>query len=217
MRFYFYQTPHWLKSFFGNFIWDAPSSQGDTIYLTFDDGPVPEATPYVLEELEKHDAKATFFVVGANVEKYPTLTQEIVGSGHAIGNHTFSHRSGWRSSLTEYLQEVDKCDKILEPYISKTDLKLFRPPYGRIGIRQGKCISRKYQIVMWSHLSGDFDGAFRPAESLQALGKAPGGSILVFHDSKKYIHNLKQVLPHFLAMFKDKGFKFAPLIFPKDD
>ena len=184
-----------------NLIWKIPGEPGK-IFLTFDDGPIPEITPKVLDILARYNAKATFFCVGDNVAKHPEVFQQIVDAEHATGNHTFHHLNGWKTSVEEYIKDVNKCKILVESH-------LFRPPYGRIRLSALKRLSKEYDIIMWSVLTGDYDKALTPEKVLKsALDHTVDGSIVVFHDSLKAADNLFFALPRFLEHFSEKGYIF---------
>ena len=176
-----------------------------TIYLTFDDGPHPQATVFALDELKKFEATATFFCLGKNVAEYPEVYARIVGEGHAIGNHTFNHLNGWKNKDDLYVNNV----KIAAKYI---DSNLFRPPYGRITRSQQKLLAgspHKFSIVMWTVLSGDFDNAITADKCLEnVIGAAGNGSIVVFHDNEKAREKMSYALPKLLEYFCEKGYRF---------
>ena len=176
------------------------------VYFTFDDGPDPIATPFVLKELAKYNAKATFFVTGKNAEKFPDLLKQISEEGHALGNHTYSHISGWSTTNNGYLEEVKKCSDIVRS-------SLFRPPYGRIYPWQALKIQRAgYQIVMWDLLTYDFNIKLlskKPIEKM--LKRIKDGSIIVFHDTPKPLENLKNLLPRYLEYCHREGLVFDSL------
>lgn len=176
------------------------------LYLTFDDGPHPVITPWVLQQLEQYNAKATFFCVGDNVRKYPAVAENIRQQGHSLGNHTFNHLKGWNTEDAEYLSNIRRCNDVLPT-------RLFRPPYGRLGRNQARLIRDEgYTIVMWSLLSCDYDPALNPGQSLQKLIRhARPGSIIVFHDSEKARKNLEFILPRFLETMTGKGYTFAAI------
>jgi peptidoglycan/xylan/chitin deacetylase (PgdA/CDA1 family) len=172
------------------------------VYLTFDDGPQPEITDWVLNLLKQQQIKATFFCVGENVLKNPQLFRQIMDEGHAIGNHSMRHERGTRTSYKKYLISVDTASEIIQS-------KLFRPPYGRMTLRQTWSLRKKYRIVMWSWLSYDFDHAVPIKRILFNAEKGiQGGDILVFHDNVKSFERLKEILPQFLDIVKSKGFSF---------
>lgn len=175
------------------------------IYLTFDDGPVPEVTPWVLDILKANAIEATFFCVGENVEKHKDLYQRILREHHTVGNHTHNHISGWKTPLSIYLKNVDKCAKSVRS-------TLFRPPYGRIRKKQQRALEQRYTIVMWDVLTGDYDQKTSPQKCLRnALKYTRNGSIIVFHDSLKAKRNIQYALPRFIEEAKNKGYTFEKL------
>lgn len=187
-----------------NLTWDFPGRPGE-VFLTFDDGPVPEITPRVLEILDQYQAKATFFCVGENVSKHPVVYRQVIDAGHSTGNHTFHHLSGWKTSLEDYLYDIDRCNQLVNS-------RLFRPPYGRIKPSHIKSIKPAYHIIMWSALSGDFDRETSPENVLQnAIQNTTDGSIVVFHDSLKAADRLFYALPRFLEHFIGKGYRFSAI------
>ncbi len=194
MRNYLVKTPRILKAAYNKGIWsidDDPSS----VYITFDDGPHPTITPFVLSELKKVGAKATFFCIGKNVEKYPEIYKQILVEGHQVGNHTQNHKNGWNTKNVVYFRDVLSAAK-------KIKSNLFRPPYGRIKYSQGTGIQRlmpNTKIIMWDVLSGDFDTEISPQECLKnVMENTKPGSIIVFHDSQKAFERLEYALPNFL-------------------
>ena len=210
IMYYLVKTPWLLKKFYPECIWDIKTTE-KILYLTFDDGPHPEATPFVLEELKKHNAKATFFCIGKNVEKHFDLYKKIIDEGHAVGNHTFNHLNGWKTNDAIYLDNIYKAKKVI-------DSNLFRPPYGRITkfqLAQLKGEKYNLQPIMWNVLSGDFDPAISSeACYVNVTRNAKQGSIVVFHDSEKASDKLQIVLPKVLQYFKEKGFEFKKISFP---
>lgn len=195
------KIPSFLQCFFSNYLFSIPKAE-KVIYLTFDDGPIPEVTPWVLEQLAAYDAKATFFVIGDNVRKYPEVFQQVLDGNHAVGNHTFHHLNGWQTPNKTYFENVEKCAEIV-------DSKLFRPPYGKLKPSQARHLREEYQIVLWEILSGDFDNNISSERCLEnVLNQAKNGSIIVFHDSLKAEKHLRFVLPKVLAYFSEKGFCF---------
>ena len=211
MRGYLVKTPAFIQRFFRQFAWRVSTSK-KVIYLTFDDGPVPDFTPWVLDILKHHGAKATFFCVGENVKKYPRIYRQILSDGHSVGNHTFNHLKGWNTSIKKYVKNTLKAEAYMERH-GKLKKKLFRPPHGRIRPVQAKRLrSLGYKIVMWDVLSGDFDQSLSKKECLELTIKhIEEGSIVVFHDSDKSFKNLDYVLPRVLVHFKEQGFEFKPL------
>ncbi len=214
MKPYFVKTPNFIKSIFQNWIWTNPSDE-KVIYLTFDDGPTLEITNWTLNVLRKYQAQATFFCIGKNIVEHPEIYHEIIESGHAIGNHTYNHLNGWKTNTTPYLENVVKCQNLIENYslLGSNNTKLFRPPYGKISLTQARKIRMKgYKIIMWDVLSADFDKATSREKCLQNVLKNSGnGSIIVFHDSFKAYENLQYSLPKVLDFFNAKGYKFKKL------
>lgn len=204
----FHKTPRILEAAFPSLVWRRKSTS--EIFLTFDDGPHPEITPWVLEELKKVNAKATFFCVGENLESQAELAKKIVEEGHLVANHTYNHLKGWKVDNQTYLENVVQCDKAIESIQSNKN-KLFRPPYGRIKKSQIENLVSNYEIIMWSHLSWDFDRKLDIEKSIKNLKKASPGSIVVFHDSEKAFNNLKILLPQMLAHWYSLNYKFSTL------
>lgn len=199
----FFRTPRILPALYPSLLWriDAPAND---IYLTFDDGPVPGPTDFVVDTLKSFNAQATFFCIGDNVRKHPEQFQRVKEYG--IGNHTFNHVNGWKTSPEEYLHNVEVCAQFLPP-----SALLFRPPFGRIKKSQINTLS-KYRIVMWDVLTFDYDRTLSPYNCLKgSLHAARPGSIVVFHDSLKAEQNLRYVLPRFIEYFAEKGFSFKVL------
>lgn len=210
---YLVKTPFWLRMLFPKLLWWVKTSQ-KVIYLTFDDGPIPEVTPFVLAELKKMNAKATFFCIGNNIEKYPQVFKNILDEGHCVGNHTLNHLNARKVPYRQYVQNVGDCEQLLQKQLQKSDRpKLFRPPYGRLTPRVRKSLLEKgYSIVMWDVLSADFDLAVNPEKCLKnVLKNAKEGSIVVFHDSLKAKEKLEHTLPSVLAHFSKKGYSFYGL------
>jgi peptidoglycan-N-acetylglucosamine deacetylase len=207
----FYRTPLLVRKMLSRFTWRVPVT-GKTIYLTFDDGPIPEVTPFVLDTLKKYNAKATFFMVGDNVQRHPEIAEQVKRAGHTIGNHTYNHLSGWRNSESVYLQNTYKCQQALEPFLEPGKPNLLRPPYGQIKIGQAAKLSKDYQIIMWDVLSYDFDKNLLSDICLQqTIAATRPGSIVLFHDSLKARRNLEFALPLYLQHFSEQGYTFASL------
>lgn len=180
-------------------IWNMEGEQ--EVFLTFDDGPTPGITEWILAELSKHNAKATFFCLGKNAEQYPDLYEMIIAQGHKVGNHTYSHQKGWRMSLERYVEDVDFGNQFL-----KSDL--FRPPYGRIKPSQARVLSERYSLIMWDVLSQDYSQLISPRQCLRNVTKyVKAGSIVVFHDSNKSFRNLRYALPRTLDYLDKQGLK----------
>ncbi|MHC5201924.1 polysaccharide deacetylase family protein [Myroides sp. LJL119] len=191
--------------------WNINSSK-KTIYLTFDDGPIPQVTPWVLKILKDFQVKATFFCIGDNVKKHPDIFKQIIAQGHTVGNHTFNHLNGWETDLKTYLNNLEKCQEILEKDLSSTT-KLFRPPYGKITRDQIKIIQKQgYQIIMWSNLTQDYNLNLTPKACLKkSIKQIKQGNIIVFHDSIKAQKNLTYTLPRLLEYLLDQGYSFSCL------
>lgn len=199
---YLTKTPKFVQSLFPNFLWRVPGEER-TVYLTFDDGPIPEVTPWVLDQLDQYDAKATFFCVGENVHKYPEVFQDVLDRGHLVGNHTYNHLSGWHTENVPYFHNVRQCANIV-------DSDLFRPPYGKLKPKQVQFLQRHYKIVMWDVLSGDFDPNLSPEQCYRnIISKTKPGSIIVFHDSLKSQQTLQVVLPKYLQWLDKNGYQMA--------
>lgn len=198
------KTPAFLPFLMPSYTWRVPTTE-KTLYLTFDDGPIPVVTPWVLETLRTYAAKATFFCVGDNVQKHPEVFQQVISEGHAVGNHTFNHLNGWKTDTNTYLENVAQCSRVFNS-------KLFRPPYGRLRPQQLKALKSEYQIVMWDILSGDFSQKISGDTCLQQVMQyARPGSIVVLHDSLKAERNLRYVLPRVLEGLGEEGFRFEAL------
>ena len=217
------RPPRLLRPLLPGTEWTGPSCGGrPVIYLTFDDGPIPEQTPWVLEQLAAHRARATFFCVGQNLERHPTIARQALAAGHRLGNHTHHHRSAWASSRAAYLAGVAECERVLAPLLlAESALSqplaagpkpLFRPPYGRLSWPLLAALRPRYRVVMWSVLTRDYDPDLAAETCLRlALAATRPGDILVFHDSHKAARNLRFVLPRLLAHFAEAGFTFETL------
>lgn len=207
---YFIKTPKFIQSFYKEYVWHVNTDKKE-IFLTFDDGPTEIVTEFVINTLEKYQAKATFFCIGKNIKRYPTIYKRLIEKGHSIGSHTQNHENGWKTENTRYLQSVK--DWETENISVNKKIKLFRPPYGKIKKTQAKkIIQRGYKIIMWTILSGDFDTSISKEKCLQNVIKnTQMGDVLVFHDSKKAFEKLKYTLPKVLAYFSKKGYAFKGL------
>ncbi len=205
MALYSITPPLWLKWLYGRgFLWDIKTNQRQ-VYLTFDDGPIPGITDWVLSQLEEYGFKATFFCIGSNVHKHPQVYQNVLKAGHAVGNHTFNHINGFNVTLKEYSTNINNCAQVV-------DSKLFRPPYGKINYRQRQWVLKGYKPVMWSVLSADFDTTISPEQCLHnAIKHTQPGSIVLFHDSVKAEKNLRYTLPRYLAWLKQEGYTSAAI------
>ncbi|MBK7936179.1 MAG: polysaccharide deacetylase family protein [Lewinellaceae bacterium] len=198
------KTPKLLQALLPFYTWCMPAS-GKELYLTFDDGPIPEVTPWVLDTLRRYHARATFFCVGDNVQKHPEIFQRLLEDGHSVGNHTFHHLNGWQTEHVTYLHNVRRCARLVKS-------RLFRPPYGRLMPRQREFLQRHYRIVMWDVLSGDYDINISPEQCLRNVtDNAQPGSIILMHDSLKAERNLRYVLPAALEYFAGQGYHFEKL------
>ena len=209
---YFIKTPWFLKKMYPGCIWDIPVHE-DLLYLTFDDGPHPEATTFVLDELKKFNAKATFFCIGKNVVEYPEIYKRILLEGHRVGNHTYNHLNGWKVDDQKYIQDILEARKVI-------DSNIFRPPYGRITQFQNRILTTSstqnqnelFKIIMWNVLSADFDLTVSLETcASNVIRNAKKGSIIVFHDSQKAFPKLQFALPRVLKHFAEKNFKFAEI------
>ncbi|OSY88759.1 polysaccharide deacetylase [Tenacibaculum holothuriorum] len=212
MRLYPIRTPRIIQRIFSNYTWCFQSIKKE-LFLTFDDGPTPEVTEFVLDTLDKYNAKATFFCIGKNVVNHPEIFQRIHNAGHSIGNHTHNHYNGWKHSTKEYISNI----KLTENHIQKEyDFKttLFRPPYGRITSKQTKeLLKNGYKIIMWSVLSADFDKNISKEKCLEnVLKNTKNGDLIVFHDSLKASEKLNYVLPKILTYYSEKGFEFKSIV-----
>lgn len=208
---YFVKAPWWLKAIYPSFVWKVPAKE-KVLYLTFDDGPHETATPFVLDELKKYGAKATFFCIGKNVASLPAIYRRILHEGHTAGNHTYDHVNGWKTADATYIHNVRQAATLINS-------SLFRPPYGRIKKRQGRLLRQRenmphapFKVVMWDVLSGDFDIHLSPQQCLDNVLKyAEKGSVIVFHDSTKAWSRMSYALPKVLAHFSKAGYVFKPL------
>ncbi len=204
---YLVKTPWWLKKLYPGCLWDMPVKE-KTLYLSFDDGPHPAITPFVLQQLKKYNAKATFFCICENVSRYPGFFQQVIDDGHAVGNHSFSHINGWKTSVTDYINDITKAGV----YINSP---LFRPPYGRIKrsqlhrLKQGE---NKMTVVMWNILAGDWDISLDPAICFERVKrKVSEGDIIVLHESEKAWDRMSYSLPQLLEYFTGMGFCFSKI------
>ena len=205
---YLIKTPSVIQKLFPNFYWKVETPKGDSvIYLTFDDGPIPQVTPWIQEQLAIFNAKATFFCVGNNARRYPELMEATLAARHTIGNHTMHHLDGWKSENVPYFHDVRHC-------ALQVKSSLFRPPYGRLKPAQAQFLTRHYEVVMWDVLSGDFDPELSADDCFNnVVRNARSGSIVVFHDSLKAEETVRAVLPRLLKHYADLGHRFeAPTL-----
>lgn len=201
---YLPKTPEIAKKIFPKLTWDNHKSE-NTVYLTFDDGPTPQLSAWVLDQLDRYEAKATFFCLGKNVVLYPELFERILKDGHGVGNHTYNHLDCWKTNKKKYLADIESCSRVFHS-------KYFRPPYGKLkpGIRSA--IRKNFEIIMWDIMAYDFDQSLSPEDCARnVINHVQAGSIIVFHDSKKAERNLREALPLVLANLKRRGFKMRAL------
>jgi peptidoglycan/xylan/chitin deacetylase (PgdA/CDA1 family) len=201
---YLVRPPYLIRKIIPQAIWRISTGE-KKVFLTFDDGPVPTITPWILDVLKQENIKATFFCVGDNVNKHPEIYQRIIKEEHAVGNHTYNHLNGWNTDTTNYIKNIEQCSRIVST-------NLFRPPYGRIKKSQLALLSKNYSIIMWDVLSGDYDKNTSPEECLKnVITNFRSGSIIVFHDSHKAEKNILYALPAFINFAKEQGFTFEVL------
>ncbi|MFR9503352.1 MAG: polysaccharide deacetylase family protein [Rikenellaceae bacterium] len=194
-----FTAPKFLRRLMPNLIWELEDQNG--VFLTFDDGPTPGVTEWILSTLDKYNAKATFFVLGKNVEMYPDLFERIIERGHRVGNHTYSHQKGWNMSLERYVEDVDFANDLIHS-------ELFRPPYAQITPSQVRMISQRYKLIMWNVLSRDYNRNLSPHTCLLNVTKyLEPGAVVVFHDSEKAFRNLSYALPRTLDKIRELGLK----------
>ena len=193
--------PALLRKLLPQCSWNLPNRQ-NKIYLTFDDGPTPDVLPVILQTLDTYKIPATFFCVGENLVKYPDLVKEILKRKHVIGNHTHNHISGWKTKNADYFKNVEKFTEVYKS-------KIFRPPYGRLRKSQADHLCKKYKLIMWDVLSYDYNKKVLPEICFRnVIDHTKSGSVIVFHDNIKALHNLKYALPHSIAFLLNKGFVF---------
>ncbi|MBW7846327.1 MAG: polysaccharide deacetylase family protein [Bacteroidia bacterium] len=201
---YKHRIPAILPLIFPSLLWKVKTKE-NVIYITFDDGPHPDITPKVLEILNQYNAKATFFCVGENVEKYPETFQLILDANHAVGNHTYNHLKGWKTNTVNFAENINKASKIISS-------SLFRPPYGRITMEQIKSVSKDYKIIMWSVLTRDYEKNLNINKAIKKLcNQTSQGDIVVFHDSRKAEKNMFILLKQMLEFFSKQGYRFEKL------
>ena len=198
----FVNPSKFIQYFFPSLVWRKENSENN-IWLTFDDGPTPEVTPYILQVLKHEKIKATFFLVGEQIEKFPNLVNDILSDGHLIANHSYSHKNGWLTSKEKYLKDIENCQELIPQN------KLFRPPYGKITTAQISLLKEKYKIILWDVLSWDFSKKTTPKRVKQnVLKNTKNGSIIVFHNNQKSFRNLR-VLKETIQELKKQGFRFS--------
>lgn len=208
---HFYKTPDLAKGVFNSLVWDIKTDNKD-IYLTFDDGPIPKLTSSVLNVLRDYEALATFFCVGENIFKFPSICEEVLSNDHLIGNHTYNHLKGWTTQTVPFLENIALCERQISSYQTKQGKSLFRPPHGQITFDQIRSLNMEYNIVMWDVLAYDFKQSHSPEKSLdKIIEKTKPGSIVVFHDNYKAEEKLNYMLPRYLNHFKKRGYSFKKL------
>lgn len=195
-----FRSPKSLRWIYPNRIWGMSTNE-KVVYLTFDDGPIPELTPWVLDLLQEYNIKATFFCIGSNVEKHPSIYQRILDEGHQVGNHSMNHENGFKTQVTSYIESINQANRLIQSH-------LYRPPYGRMTKKQESALEGKYKVIMWSWLSQDYDNNMSSDKIVAAATKIKPGDILVFHDNVKATDNLKKSLPVILQNLINEGFTF---------
>ncbi len=216
MKPYLHYIPRFIQNLYPNYIWHIPQKE-KIVYLTFDDGPEPMVTNWILRQLKKYMAQATFFCVGQDIDKYPQTLTEILTAGHLVANHSYSHLRTGKNDLNTYVADVERATNLLTSNnflpSENIEARIFRPPYGRIKKKQADTLqSMGYQIVMYDLLSGDFDVQLDTQKSIRKLKKHVNpGSIIVFHNSLKAFENLQIILPELLVFLSEKDFKFETL------
>ena len=206
---YFFKTPKLLEILYPEALWHGDRKE-KKLYLTFDDGPVPGVTDYILEVLSDLDVKATFFCVGENIKKNPDVFKRIVQEKHEIGNHTYNHLNGWAVRDQDYLRNIQLCDDMIRKYTGEDHIKLFRPPYGKIRRKILRRIRQEYKVIMWDVLSYDFSKDITAERSLFNSSKyTRNGSIIIFHDSNKTFEKLKLIISQYVLYFKNKNYEFC--------
>lgn len=200
---YFTKTPYLIRKLLPSILWRTDKKQ--TIHLTFDDGPTPSVTRYILDTLKKYDAKATFFCVGEQAEKHPDIMHRIRSEGHQVGQHTYSHVDGWKADTDTYLQNIDRAEEVIQS-------PLFRPPYGRLTPQQYRRIKERFKIVMWDVMPGDFDQDISPDVCFHhIMNNIVDGSIVVLHDNQKSFDTIQVLLPRLLDTLQNNKWRFLPL------
>lgn len=205
------QPPHLYRMLFPNTVWRIEDPVRKTVYLTFDDGPIPEVTPWVLDLLDKYAIKATFFCVGDNVRKHPGVYRRVIEKGHRVGNHTFHHLQGWQHTPAKFLENADRAKELI-------DSPLFRPPHGHMRMNQCKKLQDAgYRIIMWDVVTRDYSRFMSPEQVLENVKRyTRNGSVMVFHDSLKAEKNLRYALPRAIEWLLEEGYSFERIPLRKD-
>jgi len=205
IMYYLVKTPWFLKKLFPKLVWDIPSPNEKVLYLTFDDGPYPGITEWVMDQLERYDGRGTFFCQGNRVVENPALFRTIRQRGHRVGNHTYDHPNGWKTENTKYFENVEWAQQLIQA-------DLFRAPYGKMKISQVNYLAKKFKVILWDVVSGDFDVSLSKEKCLKnVVNYARPGSIVVFHDMPKAEERLYYALPRVLEEFAGKGFRFEAI------
>lgn len=208
-----YQIPDWIRFFYRGAIWRGDKSQ-KYVYLTFDDGPVPEATPHVLDILDHYGVKATFFWVGENVSRYPALAREVIRRGHSVGNHSYHHVKGLKSGNSMYFDDIRLADKVIQEVAGDMwrEPHLFRPPYGRAKPSQRRWLAGRYRMVLWDVITHDYNPNYTPERIVRIVRRyVRNGSIILFHDSIKSKGNTLPALPKAIEWLQREGYVFKTL------
>ncbi|MEM7109587.1 MAG: polysaccharide deacetylase family protein [Bacteroidota bacterium] len=202
---FLHKTPWLIQKLYPSLIWKQ--NQPQTIYLTFDDGPIPGITPFIQDTLTDFKIKATFFCVGDNLRKYREIAQESIRLGHTIANHTFNHLNGWKTNKNDYLENIELCENLINELGVKCHL--FRPPYGKISKSQIQLMKSNYRMIMWDVLTGDYSKKMSTQSCLEGSIKATDeGSIVLFHDNIKAEKNIRYSLPRYIEHFLKRGYRF---------
>ena len=199
----FVTTPKFIQALFPSLVWRKETLDNE-IWLTFDDGPTPEVTPWILSVLKKENVKATFFLVGQQIEEFPELVGAIIKEGHTIANHSYSHKNGWLTNKEKYLEDIENCQELMP------NNKLFRPPYGKITKTQIAVLKEKYKIILWDVLSYDFKQNTSPKKVQEnIIQNTTSGSIIVMHNNLMSFKNLEPILEKTIQQLKTKGYNFS--------
>lgn len=199
------RVPMLYRALFPGARWRIPALDGRSVYLTFDDGPIPEVTPWVLDVLDQYGVKATFFCVGDNVRKYPEIFEEVIRRGHQVGNHTYHHIKALGKSTATYMRDVHQAHRLIRS-------RYFRPPYGHLRFPQTRELSHSFELIMWDVLTRDYNPRLSPSDVLgNVIRFTRNGSIIVFHDSIKSERNLREALPQAIAWLLNQGYEFRKL------
>lgn len=199
-----------IRDYYSDYLWRYKTKE-KVVFLTFDDGPTPEITDWVLAQLDRYQAKGSFFLIGQNVQRHPDIAHRVLDQGHAVGNHTFSHKDGWKTDNKLYLRDFLKGQKIIKEYTGY-QTPYFRPPFTRISKSQAQHVMRSHQIIMMDVMSGDFDQSLNPEACYQnVMRNVKSGSIVLMHDSKQAWDRLQDFLPRILHDLNEQGYRFLSL------